>query len=221
MKWSVAYPVGVTLHFFDNNHLIKRMLSHNNTFFHRIFMVMLIFMAQNLFSPCQAKKVNYHGLHVRPHSSTNMKELKRQYNKNREQWDKMFEWLSQHDLLAMEKGKYPIEGTSLIVSIEDSFNQPLEKRRSESHYHHIDFQWVVSGVERFALLDHATSRPNCEWKEDVIRYDYDVEKTTFIDSSPDHFFLFFPSDWHIAKIESPSSSDQKIRVVVVKLDYVE
>ena len=41
----------------------------------------------------------------------------------------------------------------------------------------------------------------------------------FIDSTPERFFLFFPSDWHIAKIQT-DKEDQNIRVVVVKLDYI-
>lgn len=156
---------------------------------------------------------------ARPHECTDMQELESQYAKNKAQWDAAFEWLGSHDLLTVPKGKYPIEGTTLVASVEDSANQPLEKRKSESHYYHIDLQYVVKGTERFALLDHATSRPNCEWKDDVIRYDYVLEKTRFIDSEPGKFFLFFPNDWHIAKIAT-EQDDQQIRVIVIKLDYV-
>lgn len=46
------------------------------------------------------------------------------------------------------EGKHPIEGTSLVVSVEDSKNEPLEKRTSESHRKHIDLQYVVKGTER-------------------------------------------------------------------------
>ena len=46
-----------------------------------------------------------------------------------------------------------------------------------------------------------------------------LEKTTFIDSVPGEFFLFFPSDWHIAKIAT-DKEDQDIRVIVIKLDYM-
>jgi beta-galactosidase beta subunit len=103
--------------------------------------------------------------------------------------------------------------------VEDTENAPLEKRTSESHYHHIDFQYVVKGTERFALLDHETSYPNKAYRPDVIGYTFDESKTMFFDSTPERFFLFFPSDWHIAKIAN-SGDDQKIRVIVVKLDYV-
>ena len=92
-------------------------------------------------------------------------------------------------LTTIEKGKHPVEGTSLVVSVEDSKNEPLEKRTSESHRKHIDLQYVVKGTERFALLDHESSKANCEYSEkrDVIHYDFDLEKTTFIDSVPGEF----------------------------------
>ena len=155
-----------------------------------------------------------------PHPSVNLVEFYNQYAKNTAQWQAMFNWLAQTDLTAIPKGKYPIEGTTLTASVEDSSNQPLADRKSESHYHHIDFQLVVKGTERFAILDHLTSTPNCDYKPDVIRYDYDESKTLFYDSTPDKFFIFFPCDWHIAKIAT-DGDDQTIRVIVVKLDYIE
>ena len=157
---------------------------------------------------------------AKPHSSVNLMEFHEQYQKNQAQWDAAFRYLAEHDVTTMPKGKYPIEGPDLVGQIQDDVNQPLEKRNSESHYHHIDFQWVVRGCERFAHLDHNSSTPSTEWKEDVIRYNYDVSKTLFYDSTPGEFFLFFPCDWHIAKIAT-EREDQNIRVVVIKLDYVD
>lgn len=153
-----------------------------------------------------------------PARQVNEVEFMRQYRRNKEQWDKLFHWLSTTDLLALPAGKHPIEGTSLVASVEDSENQPLEKRRSESHYRHIDFQYVVRGTEGFRLIDHNTSRPNCPYdaKKDVVHYDYSLAKT--IESRKGTFNIFFPCDWHIAKVAT-RKKDQKIRVIVVKVDY--
>ena len=155
-----------------------------------------------------------------PHESVNAIDFYEQYSKNKEQWDAMFRWLEETDLLAIPGGKHPIEGTTLVVSVEDSKNGPLEKRQSESHRKKIDFQYAVKGTERFGIIDHETSVPNCEYKPDVIHYDYDASKARFYDSTPDKFFLFFPEDWHIAKINN-DTDNQDIRVIVVKVDYVE
>lgn len=155
-----------------------------------------------------------------PHESVNAVDFYEQYAKNTAQWDAMFRWLASTDLLAIPAGKHPIEGTQLVVSVEDSENGELAKRRSESHYHHIDFQYVVKGTERFGIIDHNTSEPNTKYRPDVIHYKYELDKTKFYDSTPDKFFLFFPEDWHIAKIKT-DGDDQRIRVIVVKLDYKE
>ncbi len=155
-----------------------------------------------------------------PHETVNPLDFFEQYSKNKQQWDAAFKWLEETDLLAIPAGKHPIEGTTLVVSVEDSQNGPLEKRGTESHRQKIDFQYAVKGIERFGIIDHETSTPNCEYKPDVIHYDYDVSKARFYDSTPDKFFLFFPEDWHIAKIAN-DTDDQTIRVIVIKIDYVE
>lgn len=153
-----------------------------------------------------------------PAKQVNEVEFMRQYNRNPEQWQQLFRWLQSTDLLALPAGKHPIEGTSLVASVEDSENQPIEKRGSESHYRHIDFQYVVSGTEGFALIDHVTSRPNCLYdsKRDVIHYDYTRYK--LIESKPGRFNIFFPCDWHIAKVAT-KKKDQHLRVIVIKVDY--
>ncbi|MBQ9560660.1 MAG: YhcH/YjgK/YiaL family protein [Prevotella sp.] len=154
------------------------------------------------------------------HESVNAVDFYLQYQRNPEAWAKMFAYLQETDLLAVPKGKTPIPGTNLVLNVQDGKNDVLEKRRSESHYHTIDFQYCVKGTERFGVIDHVTSVPNDTYKPDVIHYDYDKSRTKFYDSTPDKFFIFFPGDWHIAKVAN-DTDDQEIRVVVVKVEYVE
>ena len=155
---------------------------------------------------------------AKPHSSVNLVDFYLQYQKNPQQWQALFDYLAKTDLLSIPKGKHKIPGSDLVVSVEDSKNEPLEKRRSESHNKHIDFQYVVKGTERFGIIDHYSSTPNCKYRPDVIHYDYDPQKTRFYDSTPGEFFIFFPRDWHIAKVAT-DGEDQTIRVIVIKVDY--
>ena len=155
---------------------------------------------------------------AKPHSSVNLVDFYLQYQKNPQQWQALFDYLAKTDLLSIPKGKHKIPGSDLVVSVEDSKNEPQEKRRSESHNKHIDFQYVVKGTERFGIIDHYTSTPNCKYRPDVIHYDYVPQKARFYDSNPSEFFIFFPRDWHIAKVAN-DTSDQAIRVIVIKVDY--
>ena len=155
---------------------------------------------------------------AKPHSSVNLVDFYLQYQKNPQQWQALFDYLAKTDLLSIPKGKHKIPDSDLVVSVEDSKNEPLEKRRSESHNKHIDFQYVVKGTERFGVIDHYSSTPNCKYRPDVIHYDYDRQKARFYDSNPGEFFIFFPRDWHIAKVAT-DGEDQTIRVIVIKVDY--
>ena len=155
---------------------------------------------------------------AKPHFSVNLVDFYLQYQKNPQQWQALFDYLAKTDLLSIPKGKHKIPGSDLVVSVEDSRNEPLEKRRSESHNKHIDFQYVVKGTERFGVIDHYTSTPNYKYRPDVIHYDYAPQKARFYDSNPGEFFIFFPRDWHIAKVAT-DGEDQAIRVIVIKVDY--
>lgn len=159
------------------------------------------------------------GFKALPDVCTNLNEFYDQYHKNQEQWDAMFQWLATHDLTKIAAGRHNIEGSNLVASVEDTTNDPLEKRVAESHFSHIDFQFVVKGTERFGLPDHDYTFPSRPYKPDFQAYSFEKEKVMFIDSTPNRFFLFFPSDWHIAKVQT-DEGPQDIRVIVIKLDYI-
>ena len=159
---------------------------------------------------------------AKPHKTLDAQTFMEQYQKNTAQWQTLFQWLRTTDLQAIPAGRHPIPNSTLVASVEDSENGPLEKRNTESHRRKIDFQLVVSGTEGFALLDHASStisKPYDE-KKDVVRYNYVKEKTNFFDVKAGRFVIFFPTDWHIAKVQT-RKKDQHLRVIVVKMDYVE
>ena len=159
---------------------------------------------------------------AKAHKTLNVNEFYCQYQKNTEQWETLFRWLRDTDLFTIPKGKHPIPGSTLVASVEDSENSPLEKRNTESHRKKIDFMIVVKGTEGFALLDHESSTVSQPYndKKDVMRYNYVKEKANFFNVKSGQFVIFFPSDWHIAKVQT-KKKDQTIRVIVVKMDYVD
>ena len=159
---------------------------------------------------------------AKPHKALNINEFYSQYQKNPEQWNALFRWLRDTDLLTIPKGKHPIPGSTLTASVEDSENGPLEKRNTESHRKKSDFMVVVKGTEGFALLDHESSTISQPYNEakDVMRYNYIKENTNFFNVKSGQFVIFFPSDWHIAKVQT-KKKDQTIRVIVVKMDYTD
>lgn len=162
------------------------------------------------------------GFKGNPDKNVNLEELYTQYHKNKAQWDAAFQWLATTDLLNAKAGKLIIPGTTVKASVQDGKNLPLKGHWTESHRKKIDFMYVVKGIEGFGLLDHATSKPNCEYdaKKDVLHYDFDETKLNRFAVHAGNFIICFPSDWHMPLLET-KYKDQNFRVIVLKMDYRE
>ena len=158
-----------------------------------------------------------------PAPTVNETEFYIQYNRNPEQWQAVFKWLQETDLLAIPAGRTPIPGTTLTVSVEDGDNwcsqDDLRKGKgSESHYQKIDFMYVVKGTEGFCRLDHETSKPLSDYKPDRMEYSFEYDRLQQFTSIPGTFNIMFPCDWHVAKVKTTAQS-QRLRVLVIKIDY--
>lgn len=157
-----------------------------------------------------------------PAPTVNVTEFYIQYHKNPQQWKALFEWLENTDLLTIPGGRQAIPGTSLTVSVEDSENwcsdaDLKDGKGSESHWKKIDFMYVVKGKEGFCRLDHETSTPKAPYKHDRLEYIFDANRLQRFESIEGTFNIFFPCDWHIAKVKT-SEDSQKLRVLVVKMN---
>lgn len=161
---------------------------------------------------------------AKPSDRVNLVEFYLQYQKNPAQWKALMQWLENNDLLAVPAGRIPIEGTNLTVSVEDSENWCTEEnmregKGSESHEKKIDFMFVVRGKEGFARLDHESSEDKgYNAQKDRHEYRFAADKLERFESQEGTFELMFPCDWHIAKVRT-KDANQKLRVLVVKMDY--
>lgn len=160
-----------------------------------------------------------------PDDHVNAVEFYLQYHRNPQEWDAVFKWMEETDLLAVEKGRHPIPGTDLTVNVEDGDNWCSEDdlkagKGSESHCKKIDFMLVVRGSEGFALLDHDTSTQNNEYTLDRDRkeYKFDYNRLERFYNTPGRFIIMFPCDWHCAKIKA-STPQPNLRVLVCKVNY--
>ncbi len=160
-----------------------------------------------------------------PAPTVNETEFCVQYSRNPKQWNAVFEWLQNTDLQTIAPGRVPIGNSGLTASVEEGDNWCSEDdlrngKGSESHRAKIDFMIVVKGTEGFARLDHDTSTPNCEYKPDVVHYNFDADKLERFESIPGTFNVMFPCDWHIAKVRTAKRS-QAVKVIVIKIDYLQ
>ncbi|MFN8241318.1 MAG: YhcH/YjgK/YiaL family protein [Bacteroidales bacterium] len=154
-----------------------------------------------------------------PDASINKKELAQAYYKNKERWDKAFNFLAGARLDTMSTGRHDIDGNNLYVSISDYNTKAREEARFEAHEKYIDIQYVASGTEFMGLAPAAAV--------DSVLQTYDPAKdikfvrvtgSSEFKADPGRFFIFFPSDMHRPGLADGEKAMVRKVVVKVKVD---
>jgi YhcH/YjgK/YiaL family protein len=156
------------------------------------------------------------GLTLNLHPSTNNIEFAKQYNSTKAVWDKVFEFIRDHNLELLAPGKYPIDGNNAYATITDSKSKELEKTAWESHRNYIDLQYIIKGQEKIGVapVDSATVTEPYNAAKDVAHYN--AEGKYYI-GTPDIFFLFFPGDAHRPSIKVDGYDTVKKLVIKIKV----
>jgi YhcH/YjgK/YiaL family protein len=159
------------------------------------------------------------GWTVAPDPSINKKAMAISYFKNKERWDKAFNFLKTNDLPALEVKKHVIDGDNLFVAVSEYNTKEAVDAKFEAHRKYIDIQYVVKGTEMIGIAPLASS--------DSITQPYDETKDieflkfsneTFHEATPGNFFVFFPEDGHMPGVKSDSIAPVKKVVVKVRID---
>jgi YhcH/YjgK/YiaL family protein len=135
------------------------------------------------------------GLKMKPHPSINNAEFAKQYNLNKDVWDKVFTYLRTTDLDTLKPGKYPIDGDNAFATITDAPSKTFDKSGWESHRKYIDLQYVIKGKETIMVADLATATVTNPYDEKKDIANYTAEGKSYV-ATPDYFFLFFPDNVH-------------------------
>jgi biofilm protein TabA len=165
-----------------------------------------------------AKKEWKKGLTLTAHRSVNKITFADQYHKNQAEWDKMFAFLRNSDLLTIEPGNYAIDGENVYAIITEAPSKAFETSAWESHRKYIDLQYVIAGKEKIGLVHLASatvSKPYDEEKDYVL---YSA-RGKFYAAKPGTFFLFFPDDVHRPNINVEGFDI--VKKLVVKIRVVE
>lgn len=160
------------------------------------------------------------GWQVQPDSSVNRRDFAVSYFRNKERWDKAFDFLKAHDLKSLEIRRYDIDGDTLYAPISEYLTKKEGEARFEVHRKYIDIQYVIDGEENIGVA------PLSQKKDVVTPYDEakDIEFMTVDDSTyhratPQNFFIFFPSEIHKPGMRTGNDSTIVRKIVVkVKVD---
>jgi biofilm protein TabA len=156
---------------------------------------------------------------VKPDQSINRKAFAISYIKNRERWDKAFNFLKNNDLSGLELKRYDIDGDNLYSPVSEYLTKNEEDARYEAHRKYIDIQYVVSGKELIGVAPISNRKDVLE-PYDAVK---DIEFLTVTQgenriAKPDRFFIFFPEDAHRPGLKDGENSPVRKVVVKVKID---
>jgi YhcH/YjgK/YiaL family protein len=159
------------------------------------------------------------GWSVSPDASINKREFAVSYFKNKERWQKAFNFLKNSDLSKLELKRYDIDGDNIFATVSEYNSKNEETTKFEVHRKYIDIQYVISGKEMMNIA------PLTSVKEVLIPYDtgkdiefVTVNKEVSLKATPDKYFIFFPVDVHRPGLKDVVNSPVRKIVIKVKVD---
>ncbi|MDB5109803.1 MAG: hypothetical protein JWR67_917 [Mucilaginibacter sp.] len=148
--------------------------------------------------------------------SVNSVEFAKQYNANKADWDKAFDFLEKQDLANLKPGKYPIDGDNVYALVSnDPLKEPAQSNW-EDHHNYVDLHYVIEGAEKIGTT------PFTNVKEVVTPFDetkdigfYKYDNGDYYTATPKNFFLFFPAEAHRPHLKLDGYD--KAKKVVIKI----
>ena len=124
---------------------------------------------------------------------------------------KVADYIAQHDLLALEAGKYEIEGKDLFLNRNLSRGKTKEEARIESHDRMIDIQIPLNVPEAMGYTPRK-ELPECEYNDVKDITFYPGLAKEYVTIYPGQFVIFFPQDGH-----APCVSEVEIEKAIFKV----
>jgi YhcH/YjgK/YiaL family protein len=133
-----------------------------------------------------------------------------------ERFKKAFTYLKETDFLAIESGKYEIEGDNIFAIVNEFVTKNKNECEAEAHKKHIDIQYLVSGTELFGYAPLTNQQPIIGYDEtkDVAIY---KEEMSYIKLEAGMFMIFYPGDLHQPEMRVLEPVTVKKVVVKIKI----
>jgi YhcH/YjgK/YiaL family protein len=158
------------------------------------------------------------GQGLKSHETINKTEFAKQYQMNKNFWDKAFAFLTNRDLKTLAVGRHAIDSNNVFAFITENPTKDPDSTKWESHRNYIDLHLVITGEEKIGVADISTLMVTMPYDEskDLINY---TGEGKFYTADPGTFFLFFPSDAHRPGVTTGGNKPDK--KIVIKIRYSE
>jgi YhcH/YjgK/YiaL family protein len=157
-------------------------------------------------------------LKIKADPSINNIEFKKQYEGNKELWDKVFKFLGDPKLATLAPGKYVIDGDNAYATVAEGAPKNIADVKWESHRKYIDLQYVIAGKVKIGVapISAATVTMPYDKTKDIANY---TAEGKFYIATPEIFFLFFPQNAHRPDIKVDGYDT--LKKLVIKIRYKE
>jgi YhcH/YjgK/YiaL family protein len=128
---------------------------------------------------------------------------------------KAFDYLNSTDLLALEIGKFEIDGDRIIgiVSDKNGVTAAESSAKFECHNAHIDIQVCIRGKETLGWKPRGTcTSPRGEYNPEKDVLFYEDAPDMYFGMTDNQFAIFYPEDVH-----APMIGEGLIKKIVIKV----
>ncbi len=126
----------------------------------------------------------------------------------------VFDYIESHDLLAMECGRYDIDGDNIFVNVQELDLRPTSEARLELHRKYIDIQVVLNdAVELFGWSEKKDClKPEAEFDDQKdVQFFTDVPQC-FYSVVKGQFSILYPEDGH-----APMLGEGRVKKCIFKI----
>lgn len=125
---------------------------------------------------------------------------------------KVGEFIEQHDLTKLDKGRHVIDGDKLFVNVEDNNGKTKSEAVIEYHRMMVDIQLPLNISETYGYMP-VTDLPDAPFNEEKdIAKQPEIKPRNFVTLKPGEFAIFFPQDGH-----APCIADGTLHKAVFKV----
>ena len=156
------------------------------------------------------------GLQLEPHETINKTAFAKQYQLNKQYWDKAFAFLKNHNLETLAVGRYDIDGDNVYAMVTENPTKNMDSTKWESHRNYVDLHLVITGEEKIGVADVSKLTVTMPYDASKDLANYSGEGKFYL-AKPRTFFLFFPSDAHRPNVTTGSNKTDK--KLVIKIRY--
>jgi YhcH/YjgK/YiaL family protein len=155
------------------------------------------------------------GLQLKPHETIDKDDFKKQYEANKQSWDKAFAYLKNTRFDTLKAGRHVIDENVYVLVTDAPATKDPTKPTWEAHHNYYDVHYVASGKENIGISPVTSSTLAIPYDEarDIKFYNASGK---FYEADTNTFFIIGPRFAHCPGVKA-AGYDGVVKKIVVKV----